>query len=369
MANLINEEDRNRLYTKVLHRLGAPIRAIELEREQLDSLLEIAVEDYSELLNNWLTESQWGSLAGLDLDIQDVQKKLMTRDLNFVRQFTYAYSKQVGLNASGTYELKKDYITLVKNQQAYVIPANREINEVLWFTPPSLDQSIVDPFLGMWGMEFGGMGMGTAQVGMGSYYVMPSFDILLRLQDRNLKNRILRSEFTYKITGGPNGTKILHLLNVPGGKYDFNSNRFYDGKVWYMYYDVADKDRDACLAENKDIIRLPSDVPLDNLIYEDLNDQSKTWIRRYFTALSKETLGRTRGKFSGKLKIPDDELTLDYESLLNESKSEIEDLKKEVMDRLERMRNDVMLKRKAEEGESLNKALSYIPFKNPYNVI
>jgi len=359
--------ERERLYKKVLHRLGAPVRAIELESEQMDSLLELSVEDYSEILNNWLTESQWGSLANLDLDMQDFQTKLMTRDLNFVRQFTYAYSKQVGLNASGTYELKKDYITLVRGQQAYSIPANREINEVLWFTPPTLDQSIVDPFLGMWGFEFGGMG--TAQVGMGAYYVAPTFDILLRMQDRNIKNRILRSEFIYKLTGGPNGTKILHLLNVPGGKYDFTSSHFYRGKVWYMYYDTADRNRDECLAENKDIIRLPSDVPLHNIDYADLNDQSKTWVRRYFTALMKETLGRTRGKFSGKLKIPDDELTLDYESLLSESKSEIDDLKEELLNRLERMRNEVMLKRKAEEGESLNKALSYIPFKNPYNVI
>ncbi len=367
MPNQINEAERVRLYTKILHRLGAPVRAVELEREQLDSLLETAVEDYSEILNNWLTESQWGSLANLDLDIQDVQSKLMTRDLNFVRQFTYAYSKQVGLNASGTYELKKDYVTLVKGQQAYQIPANREINEVLWFTPPTLDQSIVDPFLGMWGFEFGGMG--TAQVGMGAYYVAPTFDILLRMQDRNIKNRILRSEFIYKLTGGPNGTKMLHLLNVPGGKYDFTSSRFYQGKVWYMYYDTADKDRDACLAENKDIIRLPSDVPLSNIPYETLNDQSKTWIRRYLTALMKETLGKTRGKFSGKLKIPDDELTMNYESLESEAKAEIETLKKEMSERLDRMRNDAMLKRKAEEGESLNKALSYIPFKNPYNVI
>jgi hypothetical protein len=85
---------------------------------------------------------------------------------------------------------------------------------------------------------------------------MPSFDILLRAADRNLKNRLIRSELIYKITGGPKGTKILHLYNVPGGKYDFSSFKYYQSKVWYMYYDVNDKDRDACLAANKDIIKL-----------------------------------------------------------------------------------------------------------------
>ena len=83
----------------------------------------------------------------------------------------------------------------------------------------------------------------------------------------------------------------------------------------------------------------------------------------------KEALGRTRGKFSGKLKIPDDELTLDYNELLGESKTEMSDLRLEMVTRLDRMRNETMLERKAKEGENLNKALSYVPFKNPYNVI
>jgi hypothetical protein len=364
MGTQITNDERDRLYKKVLHRLGAPVRAIELEREQMDSLLEISIEDYSEMVNNWLMESQWGSLAGLDLDYQEIQTKLLTRDLDFVRQFTYAYSKQVGLNASGTYELKKDFIQLQKNVQTYSIPAGREINEVLWFTPAVLDQTIVDPFMGVWNMQFG-----AEYVGLGAYYMMPSFDILLRAADRNLKNKLIRSELIYKITGGPKGTKILHLYNVPGGRYDFSSFKYYQSKVWYMYYDVNDKDRDACLAANKDIIKLPSDVPLDTIAYQDLNEPSRIWVRRYFTALMKETLGRTRGKFSGKIKIPDDELTMDYDTLLNESKTEVETLKKELYDRLERMRNDSMLERKAHEAENLNKSLSYIPFKNPFNVI
>jgi len=44
------------------------------------------------------------------------------------------------------------------------------------------------------------------------------------------------------------------------------------------------------------------------------------WIKKFFYALCKETLGRVRGKFDGKLSIPGtDGFTLDYESLLAES--------------------------------------------------
>ena len=55
--------------------------------------------------------------------------------------------------------LKKITLHLVKNQQIYQIPAGREINEVLWFTRPELNEMLIDPFLGGFG-GFGGIGMG-----------------------------------------------------------------------------------------------------------------------------------------------------------------------------------------------------------------
>jgi hypothetical protein len=42
----------------------------------------------------------------------------------------------------------------------------------------------------------------------------------------------------------------------------------------------------------------------------------RQWVRRWFTAYCKETLARVRGKFSGNLKTPDSELTMDYTSYL-----------------------------------------------------
>ena len=37
---IISEPERSKLYTKVKHVLGAPLRSIELEDEQMDTLLE-----------------------------------------------------------------------------------------------------------------------------------------------------------------------------------------------------------------------------------------------------------------------------------------------------------------------------------------
>ena len=72
-----------------------------------------------------------GCILGKNVDTIDMTWALTTRPFDYENQWTYAYSKQVGLQVNGPYELKKDYIELVEGQQVYEIPKDREINEVL----------------------------------------------------------------------------------------------------------------------------------------------------------------------------------------------------------------------------------------------
>lgn len=363
----INPVERDKMFKMVKHRLGAPIRKIQLTDEQMDSLLEIATQDYVEEIQNYIIEHQWPALLGLNVTEEDLARALVTRDYDLVTQYTYAYSKIVGLGAGeGGYELKKDYITLQPNVQMYQIPAHREINELLWFTPSTIDQSIVDPFMGMWSVGFGGENIGGS-MGMGSYAIMPAFDILLRATDRNLKNRIIGSELCYKITNGPNGTKYVHLMNTPGSAQDHRNSLYRQAKVWYWYYDTTTTP--GCLEANKDIIKSPADVPLNDMSYDDLNDPSKIWVRRYFTAVAKETLGRVRGTFGGKVPIPDANMEIEYQSLLAEGKDEMVTLKLELKERLERLSPLNTLKRVAEEAEAINKSLQYRAFQKPIRII
>jgi hypothetical protein len=370
-TEVINSTDREKLYTQVLHILGAPVRGIELLEEQLDTFLELSLSEYEQYVSDWLIESQWSALAGLDVDTQSLTRAFTTRSLDYETQYSHAYSKIVGLQAGGNNEIKKDFIELVAAQQEYIIPAGREINELLWFTRAELTDSIIDPFLGgfggLGGVGFGGVG-GFAQVGSsGSYFMLPAFDLLLRMQDRNIKNRLIGGELTYRITAGPNGTKRIHLYNVPGGRFDFGSIRGNNWKVWYWYYDTFD--RDDCLLKNKDIIKLPSDVETEILTWDKLNKPAQNWVRKYLIAYSKEGLARIWGKFSGELQVPDSQIKLDYQSLLTEARDEKSKMVEELMKRLERLRPDMLLERKAKEAESLNKALKYRAMPSPFNVI
>ena len=359
--SIIAEPKRSKLYTRIRHLLGAPLRGVEIEDEMMDSLLELSVEDYSQYVNDWLIESQWTSIYGMNQDTQSVARALITRSLDWETQYTYAYSKIVGLQAGGDSVLKKDYIILKTNQQIYEIPAGRELNELLWFTRAELDAAFFDPFMGGFG-GFGGIGLGggagfSQMGGQGNYFVTPAFDILLRMQDINIKRRLIGGELTYRVTALPEGKKAIHLYNVPGGKFDFGNIANNEYKVWYWYYETDD--RESCLAENPDIVRLPSDVNLDNLRWDELNSPAQTWVRRWFTAYVKESLGRVRGKFSGNLKTPDSELQLEYDSLLSEAKDEKSKLEEELKQRLERLRPDKMMEVKANQAESLNKSLQY----------
>jgi len=311
---IINEPERSKLYKRIRNLLGAPLRGVELDDEMMDSLLELSIEDYEQHVQDWLIESQWTSVYGLNLDEQSITRALSTRSMDWETQYTYAYSKIVGLQAGGDW--------------------------VLGFSQ-----------------------MGTT----GNYFITPAFDILLRMSDIQMKRRIITGDLTYRVTALPEGKKAIHLMNVPGGKFDFGNMRRNDYRVWYWYYDTFD--REDCLSKNPDVVRLPSDIPLDKLRWDRLNSPAQTWVRRWFTAYCKETLGRVRGKFSGNLKTPDSELTLEYQSLQTEAKDEKTMLWEELKTRLERLRPEKMMEQKALQAENLNKLLKFRAFTSPYTVI
>ena len=362
---VIPEPERSKIYTRVKHLLGAPLRSVEVEDEMMDSLMELSIQDYEEYILQWLIDSQWVNLVNLNMNEKSVAKALVTRTMDFEQQFSYSYSKIVGLQTMGPWVLKKDYFILSANTQNYEIPAGREVNELLWFSNQAWTAFGLGGFAGVGG----GIGLGADQAGFaqmgnqGSYYMMSGFDYLIRMQEANILNRILGGSLTYRITGLPDGKKNVFLYNTPGGKFNWNQYSNYAGKaVWYWYYDVGPDDRAACLKANKDVIKLPTDVPLEELSWEDLNVPGKQWVRRWFTAYVKETLARVRGKYSGNLKTPDSEITMDYTSLLTEAKDEKSKLLEELTGAegwLTRLRPEKVMEREAQIAENLNKQMKF----------
>jgi len=375
----VSNEDKLKIFAQFRAQMGAPVRNIEMEDETLCILLEIAIEDYAQYIQEWLIEHQWQSLLGANIDTTDMAFAMSVRSLDFISQYSYAYSKQVGLQTRGPWELKKDFVTLETGRQVYEIPAGREVNEVLWLTPPTTDMALMANYAGIdFGFGGGNAQLGSAGGGMngggmggaGGYYIAPAYDILLTAQDFNLKNRILRSEMTYKVTAGPGGTRLLHLMSVPGSKLSFghgiggaasNSINMTGCQVWYHYYDTTPENVDECRLDNPDIIKLPNEVPLSKLDYADFNFPTKALVRQLFVAESKRALGRTRGKFGGVIGPPEAERTMDYETLITEGNDERRFVLERLDERLLRLSSESQIERAANEAENLNRQLKYKP--------
>jgi hypothetical protein len=363
--SVIPEPERSKIYTRIKHQLGAPLRSVELEDEMMDSLMELSIGDYEEYILQWLIDSQWVNLVNLNMNERSVARALVTRTMDFEQQFSYSYSKIVGLQTGGPWVLKKDYFVLEKNVQTYEIPAGREVNELLWFSDRPWNA------FGLGGMSGigAGIGLGSSEAGFaqmgnqGSFFMMSGFDYLVRMQQANVLSRILGGSLTYRITGLPDGKKMIHLYNTPGGRFNWNNINGYVGKaVWYWYYDVEPDSRADCLKSNPDIIKLPTDVPVENLEWSDINVPGQQWVRRWFTAYCKETLARVRGKYSGNLKTPDTEIVMDYQSLLTEAKDEKSKLLEELTGAegwLTRMRPEKVMEREALIAENLNKQMKF----------
>lgn len=362
---LISVAEKNKLFLKIKHELGFPLRPFEIKDEMMDTYLEMAIEDYSSLVNNWMIHQQWVGLEGLNKESGDFLAAFTNRSNTYMEKFTYAYSKQVGLGtnapASPGWELKRDYIVTSANTQHYIIPAGREVNEVLWETPPPIDGGLVDPFaLNAWSA---GM-MGMSYLGRPALYVQPTFSTLLSAQDRRMKQRVLQSILTYRITGLATGEKMLHLYPAPNDRHEIAASwgKHYSGrKVWYWYYDTTGTDREKCLQENEDVVRLPSDPPADVLKWQDMNDPARKQIRDLLIAKVKMVIGGIRGFYSGELGVAEKQLTMDYRHLLDEGTKLKEETEKVVLDQLEKLSQDKLVEERARIAENVNKERGYQP--------
>ena len=366
---LIARVDRNKLFLQVKHELGYPLRPFEVKDTMMLSYLEMVIGDYSSLINSWLIQQQWINLEGMDKENGDFLTAFSYKSNHYMESFTYAYSKQVGLGtnapAAPGWELKRDYIVTSANTQHYIIPAGREVNEVLWETPPEIDAGLVDPFaMNTWAPGMLGFGL----LGRPGMYVQPTYSTLLGAQDRRMKQRVLQSILTYRITGLATGEKILHLYPIPGSGHEIKNlwgPQYANRKVWYWYYETNAKNRDKCLKDNPDVVRLPSDPPTKTLEWDKLNDVARQQIRNLLIAKVKMVIGGVRGFYSGELSVTEKSLSMDYRHLLDEGTKLKEDTEKTIMDQLDKLSQAKLTEERARIAENINKERGYQPPQYP----
>ena len=351
-------DDVKSLFKRVRTLLGAPIRMVELTDDNFCDLLETCIEDYASRVQNFLIDSQWQSLYGKNISATDFAYALSTRTFDYTKDYSYWFSKEVGLQQEGPWELKKDFFTIEKGKQVYSIPSGRTINKVMWVNPPVSQAAL---FANYGGIDIG-FGGGFAQLGGGAYgpvggfYTAPAADVAYLATDIQYKNRLLRGDLVYKVTAGPNGTHLIHLLSTPGSKLSFGFMGGVNGgiglvgcEVWYTYYDTNSKEEEEqCRLDNiNNVVLTPDQVPLNKMDWNYLNEPTKAIVRQLLVAKAKETLGIIRGTFSGKIHLPQAEATMDYNMLISQGQKEYEATMQALDKRLENLTPEKISEREA----------------------
>lgn len=371
----VTAEETALLYDRIRKKLGAPVVQVELTDSQIEVCFCQAIEEYSSYINNWAMENRLVEMLGLPTEI-DFTLKYVSNSLYFEKSFAQSFSEQLGIG-QGDREVKKDLIYLTSGTQDYFIPANREVNEVLWFTPSFVNLFGLDPFANT---NIAYSEFGASYAGYTLYHVMPVFDTLLTAQAAELRNRVRGAEYSYIIRPGSNGTKRLSLFPVPYGNSSgstggagIGSSTTTPGTVWYWYYDSVGSSGNPLYSGNTQnptfsgsvgngLVSGPSDAQLNYLSYGQMNSVARTWVKKYAEALAKELLARNiRGKFNGTLPIPDAELTLNSDSLTSDARADKELLMTQLKEQLDKLNFKTMMENKAAIQDSLNKILSYGP--------
>ena len=389
---MILTEELKDLFEGIRIYLGAPERSVPISDKAMCVLLKQAVGDYAEVTQQFIIESNWLNLLGqkqgtLMQSPQDLMYALTTRAMDWTQSYAQWCSKEVGLQARGTnpkYELKKDFIQIEAGKQVYVIPAGREVNRVMWITPSTTKAAMFSQNGGLSYAFNGGLGFGTqfgGAAGFNGFYgcIGSAYDTALLSADLKYKNQFFMNDLAYKITLGPDGTHLLHLLSVPGpfnpntfGNMAVNDkgwNRFKDCYVWYDYYqtDGSEEEINECRLEHRDtLIISPSDVPLEAMQYELMNYPTQQTVRQLLIALCQIRLGNVFGRYNGQIKIPNAEATLNWQTLHDDGHKERDRVLGELKERYKGMLPWVMAENQQKLAQANLEILKTKPFVNIY---
>lgn len=370
--------DKGRLFRRIRRKLGEPVMGVELLDEQIEECVCESIEEYSSYINNWSLENRMSQMLGLPKDI-DFTLKFVSNNFGFERTFSKAYSEQVGVGTNTNREMKKDFISLTAGTQDYFIAEGREVNEVMWYTPSFINLFGLDPFANA-NIAFSEFGASFA--GHTLYHVMPVFDTILTAQAAELRNKVRGSEFSYRLTAGPNGTRRVTLYPVP--RQASTSTAVTSGigvgtpgTVFYFYYDTVGIGGNPTMSgftanpgytggtgsQGNGLVSGPSDAKLYFLTYDEMNDVAKRWVKKYAQANAKELLGLgIRGKFNGELPIPGASVTLNSDKLIENGRADMEALKTELKEMLEKLNYKALIENNAAIQDGVNKSLGYTPF-------
>ena len=281
-------------------RMGYPVVDVELQEKQFFACFEEAVTEYSTQVNQFNIRETLlglkGSSTGSNLTHREV-----TPSFERLIRLSDAYGQEIG--AGGRIDWTSSSFTTTKDVQDYDMQSligsstnesdRIEVKQVYHQAPPAITRYF-DPNLGT--------GVGSQQLldgfGWGAYspavnfLMMPLFHDTLRTQAIELNDQIRKSAYSFEIINNK-----IKIFPRPTSAF----------KVHLRY--ITHTDRQGSAIGRTSVVSDLSNIKYDNMVYSQINDPGKQWIKKYTLALAKELLGAIRSKYSS-VPIPGAEIRI-----------------------------------------------------------
>ena len=337
-------------------RLGYPIMDVELQDNQFYACLEESVSEYGAQVNQFNIRDNLLHLKGQSTSSNFTHKRVKsTLSENIFISEEYGQEAGVG----GSLDVKRTAISVNSGSQIYDLNAlvgdvsesgaSIEVKRVHYEARPAVTRYF-DPYAGTgFGTQnmIDGFGFGNMSPAI-TFVLQPIYADLLRIQAIELNDQIRKSAYSFEIRNNQ-----LRIFPIPTES----------GSMWIEYVKTEDRDNPlrTRYSGSADVVSDYSNAQYDFMVYSNINDVGKQWIRKYTLALAKELLGIIRSKY-GTIPIPNSEVSLDGDTLRAEATAEKEQLIEQLRENLEQTSRKALMEAQRDESESQQETLKKVPY-------
>lgn len=341
----------------VARRLGYPVIDVELTHKQIYACLEEAITTYSNQVNQFNAREYMMTVQGMKTSQNITQRNIIGSPLPQIVKLSAHYGTEA--QSGGNVEVKKGHISASAYNQNYDLKtlwADQyengnaiEIRRIYHFMPPAIAR-YYDPFattgLGLTNLmsEFGFDGFSPPV----TFVMMPAYEDLLRIQAIEINDMIRKSQYSFSVSN--NVVRFSPIFTK-------------DTIIWFDYMVVDDKSNGTGLLQSgseNSIVSDFSNIPYNNIQYQNINSIGRLWIYRYTLALAKELLGTIRSKYQ-EIPIPDATIRMDGEVLRREAAEEKKGLLEEIRETLEQTGQQAQYKKQVENAQAMQSIFTHVP--------
>lgn len=340
----------------VARRLGYPVVEVELTHRQIYTAFEEAITTYSNQVNQFNARENMLSVQGMSTSLNITQRNVISTPLPQLVKLSAQYGTEAESGGNVTWKSSKIDArpqTQSYDVRQYLLPEDTgkqiEIRKIYHNMPPA-SARYYDPFattgLGLTNLmsDFGFDGYSPPV----TFIMMPAYEDLLRIQAIEVNDMIRKSQYSFTVAN--NIIYFTPLFTQPT-------------TVCFEYVVVDDKMSGTAMVQStteNSYVSDISNIPYDNIKYENINSIGRLWVYRYTLATAKELLGNIRAKYQ-EIPIPDASIRLDGELLRREGQQESTELIKELRETLEQTGHSVQMKKQVENSEAMQQLFRHVP--------